>query len=115
VQLAGETRDELISRHHCHLEMHAPLIWVRDLGSKNGTFINGTAVRVAACGVREAVPCTDPACPEAILSSGDILTIGGTSLRVEVVDCPSPVAVNDRDLPVWKPGEFAKKSCPVAC
>ncbi len=113
VQLSGDQRDETISRHHCHLDVHAPLIWVRDLNSKNGTFINGAAVRAGVRGVAETVHCPDPACPEDILRNGDILTMGGTSFQVDVVDCPP--ASNAADPPIWNPGEVAKKHCPIRC
>ena len=39
VQLAGEARDQLISRHHCRLDINPPLIEVEDVGSRNGTFV----------------------------------------------------------------------------
>jgi pSer/pThr/pTyr-binding forkhead associated (FHA) protein len=32
------------SRHHCLLEIDAPQIRVRDLGSRNGTFVNGSLI-----------------------------------------------------------------------
>ena len=30
-----------ISRHHCLVSVNPPEIWVQDLGSKNGTYVNG--------------------------------------------------------------------------
>src|SRR5580765_7599185 len=30
-----------ISRHHCELEFDPPKLWLRDLGSRNGTYLNG--------------------------------------------------------------------------
>jgi pSer/pThr/pTyr-binding forkhead associated (FHA) protein len=33
-----EYRD--VSRHHCLLSINPPEVWVQDLGSKNGTFVN---------------------------------------------------------------------------
>ena len=32
-----------ISRHHCMFEIDPPTLKVRDLGSRNGTFVNGPA------------------------------------------------------------------------
>ena len=33
-----------VSRHHCALEFNPPEIRVRDLGSRNGTFVNGEKI-----------------------------------------------------------------------
>ena len=33
-----------ISRHHCRLEIDPPALCVRDLGSLNGTFVNGKKI-----------------------------------------------------------------------
>ena len=33
-----------VSRHHCLLEIHPPTVRVRDLGSTNGTFVNGEKI-----------------------------------------------------------------------
>src|SRR5438132_10817282 len=33
-----------VSRHHCRLEIDPPRVWVRDLGSRNGTRINGMQI-----------------------------------------------------------------------
>ena len=66
--------DRFFSRHHCLLEIAPPRVFLRDLGSTNGTFVNGQRV------------------PEAYLSSGDKIQGGQTVLAVEVtVDQPAPV------------------------
>ena len=54
----------LISRQHCELFEDHGRIMVRDLGSRNGTFIGGHRVEVAP------------------LPPGEVLTVGGVSLRV---------------------------------
>jgi len=58
--------DKFFSRHHCLLEIAPPRVFLRDLGSTNGTFVNNQ--RVA----------------EAFLSSGDRIQGGATVLQVEV-------------------------------
>jgi eukaryotic-like serine/threonine-protein kinase len=60
------TEDKFFSRHHCLLEITPPRCFLRDLGSTNGTFVNGQ--RVA----------------EASLKSGDRIQGGETLLEVEV-------------------------------
>jgi pSer/pThr/pTyr-binding forkhead associated (FHA) protein len=36
--------DDLVSRHHARVSPHGPAAVVEDLGSRNGTFVNGEAV-----------------------------------------------------------------------
>jgi pSer/pThr/pTyr-binding forkhead associated (FHA) protein len=65
--------DRFFSRHHCLLEIAPPRVFLRDLGSTNGTYVNGQRVH------------------EAYLSSGDKIQGGQTVLAVEVtVDQPAP-------------------------
>jgi eukaryotic-like serine/threonine-protein kinase len=64
--------DKFFSRHHCLLEISPPRCFLRDLGSTNGTFVNGRKVQ------------------EAFLRSGDRIQGGQTLLEVEVyVDQPA--------------------------
>jgi hypothetical protein len=58
--------DRFFSRHHCILEIAPPQCFLRDLGSTNGTFVNGRKVT------------------EAHLRSGDLIQGGQTTLSVEV-------------------------------
>src|SRR5260370_40139016 len=80
VQFSGTERDQLISRHHCQLDIDLPTIQVRDLGSTNGTYVNEA----------EAASCLNAPSEKAgaEVNSGDLLTIGGTTLSVDIVDCP---------------------------
>src|ERR1700752_805382 len=58
--------DRYFSRHHCLLEMNPPHSYLRDLGSTNGTFLNGHRVQ------------------DAFLNNGDRIQCGETILMVEV-------------------------------
>src|SRR5205085_5823797 len=58
--------DKFFSRHHCLIEIAPPRVFLRDLGSTNGTFVNGQRVS------------------EAFLSSGDRIQGGATTLQVDV-------------------------------
>jgi len=60
-------RSDLVSRHHCAIVLEEGYVGVRDFGSKNGTLVNGEAVR----GERE-------------LKNGDRLTIGQLEFEVEL-------------------------------
>ncbi len=64
--------DRFFSRNHCLLEIAPPQCFVRDLGSTNGTFINGIRVEAAH------------------LVSGDRIQGGETVLEVGVVSEASP-------------------------
>lgn len=59
-------QDRFFSRHHCILEMAPPQCFLRDLGSLNGTFVNGIRVETAH------------------LKNGDRIQGGETVLEVEV-------------------------------
>ncbi len=66
-------QDRFFSRHHCLLEIAPPQIFLRDLGSTNGTYVNGSKVETAH------------------LKSGDNIQGGETVLAIEVsVDNSSP-------------------------
>jgi len=58
--------DRYFSRNHCLLEMNPPHSYLRDLGSTNGTFVNGHRVQ------------------DASLNNGDRIQCGETVLVVEV-------------------------------
>jgi len=60
--------DRFFSRHHCLLEIDPPRCFLRDLGSTNGTFVNGRRVR------------------EAFLNDGDRIQGGESVLLVEGQD-----------------------------
>lgn len=57
--------DRFFSRHHCLLEIAPPRIFLRDLSSTNGTFVNGEKVQTAN------------------LKNGDVIQGGQTALVVE--------------------------------
>jgi pSer/pThr/pTyr-binding forkhead associated (FHA) protein len=59
-------RDEFASGHHARIESQRDAVWLLDLGSTNGTFVNGERVE----GRRQ-------------LHRGDLVQIGDTELRFE--------------------------------
>jgi len=64
-------QDRFFSRHHCILEIAPPQCFLRDLGSTNGTFVNGIRVETAH------------------LKHGDRIQGGETVLEVEVAADPA--------------------------
>jgi pSer/pThr/pTyr-binding forkhead associated (FHA) protein len=71
------------SRHHCLLDIDPPEIRVRDLGSRNGTYVNGTKIGQRRPGLPpEAV--SPHSMAERPLEDGDELRVGSTVFRVSV-------------------------------
>jgi len=70
-----------VSRYHCVLEITPPAVCVRDLGSRNGTFVNGTLI-----GQRrrdeDATALNTQEMPAYVLHDGDELRVGGTVFQV---------------------------------
>ncbi len=73
-----QLEDRSVSRFHCEIVMDGPFAKVRDLGSKNGTTVDG--VRVV----------------EAFLRSGSLLRIGGVTLRFDLLENVSRVPISSK-------------------
>lgn len=69
--------DDTVSRKHARIYQARGTLWVRDLGSRNGTQVNGRAVR------------------QHRLRPGDRITIGANLLRLDLV----PISQVTRDKP----------------
>lgn len=66
----------VISRRHCEVNMDQGLLTIRDLDSRNGTFVNGERIE------------------ETILDPGDMIQIGPLKFIIQVDGVPA-----DHDLP----------------
>jgi predicted component of type VI protein secretion system len=77
-----------VSRKHCELFEAGGKLTVRDLGSSNGTFVNGKRVL-----------------GQQPLKVGDELTVGSVTLRVATLG--QPVAAATPHTPAGKPGDTA--------
>ena len=73
--------DGEVSRRHAVVRSSGGVLSVEDLGSRNGTYVNGRRIS-------EVVS----------LSLGDVLTLGSTSFRVEV-DASTPATVASAPVP----------------
>jgi pSer/pThr/pTyr-binding forkhead associated (FHA) protein len=86
----------LVSRRHCRIEVHAPFVRIQDLGSRNGTQVNGVSI-----GRREKgqlfEECLHEGFEEHTLDDGDTLHIAGYEFQVEFEPTPPCSAAEPRD------------------
>jgi hypothetical protein len=76
-------KDRLVSRHHFLLEVSPPRATLRDLGSRNGTYVNG--VRWGGRELDETpAQGSTRGHPEVNLHAGDRITVGNTTMEVRV-------------------------------
>ena len=80
-----------VSRHHCEIYEYEGQVVVRDLGSSNGTIVNGHKIKGPT-----------------FLTSEDDLTIGPITARLELVDSSEPVSVAPAPEPESTPVEVAQ-------
>jgi pSer/pThr/pTyr-binding forkhead associated (FHA) protein len=72
-----------VSRHHCLLDIDPPLIRVRDLGSRNGTYVNGRLIGQRADTTAVATGSV-VGLSEVNLLPGDEIQVGATVLHVSL-------------------------------
>ncbi|MCV3215143.1 serine/threonine-protein kinase [Plectonema radiosum NIES-515] len=82
-KLPDDEAHRIISRYHCLLDINPPNIRVRDFGSRNGTFVNGTKI-----GQREPEQTPEEGAqltfPEYDLKTNDEIQLGDTVFRVSI-------------------------------
>ena len=81
VALPTDVLNRDVSRYHCAFEIEPPTVRVRDLGSLNGTYVNGEKIGQRAAGLEP-----DEMDLEGVrdLRDGDEVRLGGTIIRVNV-------------------------------
>jgi hypothetical protein len=108
--------DTSASRHHFLLEVNPPLARLRDLGSLNGTHVNGVRH-----GSRRGTESPEEAAArdgaEIDLRDGDEIRVGVTVIRVEVSappscsDCGRPILATERTRCGWVGGAYLCEAC----
>jgi len=108
--------DMSASRHHFILEANPPLARLRDLGSLNGTHVNGVRH-----GGRRAQESPEEAAGQdhagVDLRHGDEIRVGATVIRVEVAappacsDCGRPILDAERERCGWVGGAYLCEAC----
>ena len=74
IRLPGQEHP-FISRHHCEFDIDPPEVRVRDLWSRNGTFVNGEKLQ----------PVEAEQIGEQELKNGDEVRLGNTVLRIGTI------------------------------
>jgi pSer/pThr/pTyr-binding forkhead associated (FHA) protein len=115
VQLAGTERDQFISRRHCQLQLDPSSLTLQDLGSLCGTYLDGERIELAILPLPPCTGCNGREDDDVDFDHGQLLTIGGTTLRIDRVDCPPKDTPEAEKASLWKRDETAKKDCPVPC
>lgn len=103
VRFTGADSDLMISRDHCELVMDPPNFHLRDLGSRNGTYLNGKRIDGNSSQHENSMAVQD----------GDIITLGGTTFRIALIDLPDLSDAESIDGLAEEPG--TKQDCLVAC
>lgn len=107
--------DTTASRHHFILEVSPPEAIIRDLGSRNGTYVNG--VKHGGRSREEtAEAVVNRRFPEVDLTDGDTIRVGETVFDVHVektaacCDCGRPIANSEKKASAWAAGALI---CPL--
>jgi eukaryotic-like serine/threonine-protein kinase len=80
--LPDDARFGNVSRHHCELEIDPPTVHVRDLGSRNGTWLNGRKLKHGGVYLENE---SDRQPGDYVpLGDGDILDIGHNRIKITV-------------------------------
>lgn len=108
--------DRRVSRHHFILEVNPPDACVRDLGSKNGTYVNDIKH-----GGREEGESPEQGArrqyPEATLKTGDQIRVGRTVMVVNMEgaaicrECNYDIPEENRQAYAWSGGRFICDAC----
>jgi len=108
--------DALASRRHFIMEANPPDAFISDLGSLNGTYLNGTKH-----GSRDKGETPEEGAkrqyPQVRLNDGDKIQVGDTVFAVKLeaagicAECGCEIADSDRDRCAWIGGTFICEKC----
>ncbi|MFN6191449.1 MAG: FHA domain-containing protein [Planctomycetia bacterium] len=74
---------EDVSRRHCAVHVGPADVWVEDLGSRNGTFVNGVKIK-----------------EKTKVATGDLIRVGALELKVSC-SAPTAAAGSEEDVSRW--------------
>jgi hypothetical protein len=106
--------DRTLSRHHFIMEINPPNVWIKDLGSLNGVYINGKKYG----GRPEGVAPSEASCSEPIpLCNGDRIKVGNNELLfnvqapVKCVECNQDIDPENLKEAVFIAGTYLCLKC----
>ena len=119
LRIQGDANNLTVSRRHCLLDIDPPTVWVRDLGSLNGTFVNDRKIGQREKGTPpwEAVPADRDGVE---LHDGDRLVVGSSEFLIDIqksaLECEPDALVGSlgKDGPV-KAHTSCGKTCAASC
>jgi serine/threonine-protein kinase len=105
VPLPDDEGHRTVSRHHCVFDINPPNVRLRDLGSRNGTYVNGRNI-----GQRQETQPVEAALlddfPTYDLCDGDVVRVADTVFRVGV-HVPPACLICGQAIPEEKQAEAA--------
>jgi pSer/pThr/pTyr-binding forkhead associated (FHA) protein len=105
LQLPNDDEHRVVSRHHCLLDIDPPDIRVQDLGSRNGTYVNGRRIgRRPVSQMADDVDIEEG--PSYLVTEGDEIQVGHTILRVGVESSPDDAKGAGTAVPAAGPGRI---------
>ncbi|MBW2061101.1 MAG: protein kinase [Deltaproteobacteria bacterium] len=116
IRLPDDKDLQSISRHHCLLDINPPDVRVRDLGSLNGTFVNGRKIGQRK---KDQKPqeIDQKAFPEYDLKDGDEIKLGSMVFRVGIhaaavcTDCGKEIPEDRKEELRLKGDTYRCESC----
>lgn len=108
--------DPMVSRHHLILEVNPPDARLRDLGSLNGTIVNGIK-HGGRMGDETPEEGAKRKYPEVNLRNGDSVTVGATVLKVHIetpmfcCECGREITNQNPQQCAWIGGTFICPTC----
>ena len=69
-----------VSRHHCYFDIDPPYLWLGDLDSTNGTYINGRKIHRS----KDLLE---------LVHDGDVVKVGNVELSIKIDDDPAEVGI----------------------
>jgi pSer/pThr/pTyr-binding forkhead associated (FHA) protein len=104
VRIPCDEEFQTVSRHHCLLGVAANSVWLRDLGSRNGTFLNGKQIGKPEFWALPDEPLIR-SCADHELKNGDEFMLGSVVFRVGL-----PAPLNEVSTPATN-REPARELC----
>ncbi len=93
IRVPNDGTHRCVSRHHCLLAVDPPRVWVEDLGSLNGTYVNRAKIGKTD-DVQKALTGLGLPLPARALHEGDTLQAGDVVFGVHVLEDANPSNAN---------------------